>query len=56
MRKRNLYGKRDRNITPYTMKVEDNILPELIGELETDRRLLAAAQEHRGLECDQARI
>jgi xanthine dehydrogenase large subunit len=34
VRKRNLYGKRDRNITPYTMKVEDNILPELIGELE----------------------
>jgi xanthine dehydrogenase large subunit len=34
VRKRNLYGKRDRNITPYTMKVEDNILPELIRELE----------------------
>jgi xanthine dehydrogenase large subunit len=34
VRKRNLYGKRDRNITPYTMKVADNILPELIGELE----------------------
>jgi xanthine dehydrogenase large subunit len=34
VRKRNLYGKRDRNVTPYTMKVEDNILPELIGELE----------------------
>ena len=35
VRKRNLYGKRDRNITPYTMKVEDNILHEIVGELET---------------------
>jgi xanthine dehydrogenase large subunit len=34
VRKRNLYGTRDRNITPYGMKVEDNILPKLIGELE----------------------
>ena len=34
VRKRNYYGKRDRNITPYTMKVEDNILPELTAELE----------------------
>ncbi len=34
VRKRNFYGKRDRNVTPYTMKVEDNILPKLIGELE----------------------
>jgi xanthine dehydrogenase large subunit len=34
VRKRNLYGKRDRNVTPYTMKVEDNILPKIIGELE----------------------
>ncbi|MGH7076424.1 MAG: xanthine dehydrogenase molybdopterin binding subunit, partial [Stellaceae bacterium] len=34
VRKRNLYGKRDRNLTPYGMMVEDNILPELIAELE----------------------
>jgi xanthine dehydrogenase large subunit len=34
VRKRNLYGKRDRNLTPYGMTVEDNILPELIAELE----------------------
>ncbi|MBS0642390.1 MAG: molybdopterin-dependent oxidoreductase, partial [Proteobacteria bacterium] len=34
VRKRNLYGKRDRNITPYHMTVEDNIAPELIAELE----------------------
>jgi len=29
----NLYGKTDRNITPYGMMVEDNIAPELIAEL-----------------------
>ena len=34
VRKRNLYGKAERNVTPYHMTVEDNILPELIAELE----------------------
>ena len=34
VRKRNFYGKRDRNITPYHMTVEDNIAPELVAELE----------------------
>jgi xanthine dehydrogenase large subunit len=34
VRKRNLYGTTDRNVTPYHMTVEDNILPELIAELE----------------------
>ena len=34
IRKRNLYGKGERDVTPYHMTVEDNILPELIGELE----------------------
>jgi xanthine dehydrogenase large subunit len=33
VRKRNLYG-RDRDITPYGMKVTDNIAPRLIRELE----------------------
>lgn len=33
-RKRNLYGKRDRNVTPYGMTVEDNVGPELIAQLE----------------------
>jgi xanthine dehydrogenase large subunit len=34
VRKRNLYGKRDRNVTPYGMTVEDNVAPELIAQLE----------------------
>jgi len=34
VRKINLYGKTDRNVTPYQMTVEDNIAPELIAELE----------------------
>ena len=33
IRKRNLYGK-GRDLTPYGMKVEDNIAPQLIDELE----------------------
>ncbi len=34
IRKRNLYGKTDRNLTPYHMRVEDNVLPEMIAALE----------------------
>jgi xanthine dehydrogenase large subunit len=36
VRKRNFYGKRDRNITPYHMTVEDNVITELVAELERD--------------------
>ncbi|QTO44011.1 xanthine dehydrogenase molybdopterin binding subunit [Burkholderia latens] len=31
----NLYGKTERNVTPYGQTVEDNVLRELLGELET---------------------
>lgn len=34
VRKVNLYGKTDRNVTPYHMTVEDNVAPEIIRELE----------------------
>jgi xanthine dehydrogenase large subunit len=34
VRKRNLYGPAPRDVTHYGMKVEDNILPELIDDLE----------------------
>jgi xanthine dehydrogenase large subunit len=34
IRKRNLYGKTDRNVTPYHQTVEDNVLPEVIVQLE----------------------
>jgi xanthine dehydrogenase large subunit len=33
VRQRNFYGTTDRNITPYHMTVEDNIIPELVAEL-----------------------
>jgi xanthine dehydrogenase large subunit len=33
VRQRNLYGTDDRNVTPYHMAVEDNIIPELVAEL-----------------------
>jgi len=33
VRKRNFYGKTDRNVTPYHMTVEDNVIPELVAEL-----------------------
>jgi xanthine dehydrogenase large subunit len=34
VRKRNFYGTRDRNITPYHQTVEDNIIADLVDELE----------------------
>ncbi len=33
VRRRNFYGRRDRNVTPYHMTVEDNVIPELAAEL-----------------------
>jgi xanthine dehydrogenase large subunit len=33
VRRRNFYGKTDRNVTPYHMVVEDNVIPELVSEL-----------------------
>jgi xanthine dehydrogenase large subunit len=36
VRKRNFYGKRDRNITPYHMTVEDNVISDIVAELERD--------------------
>ncbi len=33
VRHRNFYGTDDRNVTPYHMVVEDNIIPELVAEL-----------------------
>ncbi len=33
VRRRNFYGKRDRNVTPYHMTVEDNVIPEIVAEL-----------------------
>ena len=47
VRKRNLYGKDDRNITPYHMTVEDNILPELIERLESDSDYWVRREEVR---------
>ena len=34
VRRRNLYGPEGRDVTPYHMRIEDNILPELIEDLD----------------------
>jgi xanthine dehydrogenase large subunit len=34
VRKANFYGKTERNVTPYQMTVEDNVIHELVGQLE----------------------
>ena len=38
VRKANLYGEAERNVTPYGMTVEDNIAPELVEHLERTSR------------------
>ena len=35
VRRNNFYGKDERNVTPYQMEVEDNIIHELVDELES---------------------
>ena len=35
VRKLNFYGKRERNLTPYGMTVEDNVIHELVADLES---------------------
>ena len=34
VRKANFYGRDERNVTPYHMTVEDNVIPEIVAELE----------------------
>jgi xanthine dehydrogenase large subunit len=45
VRKLNLYGVGERDITPYHMKVEDNILDDLVGKLEGSSDYRARRQE-----------
>ncbi|MZR31330.1 xanthine dehydrogenase molybdopterin binding subunit [Sneathiella litorea] len=47
VRKKNLYGKKPRNITPYQMTVEDNIAPEIIAELENSSNYAARRKSIR---------
>jgi xanthine dehydrogenase large subunit len=45
VRKRNFYGQSDRNVTPYHMTVEDNIISEIVAELEHDAGYAARREE-----------
>ncbi|HET6157099.1 MAG TPA: molybdopterin cofactor-binding domain-containing protein, partial [Dongiaceae bacterium] len=45
VRRVNLYGDAPRNVTPYHMEVEDNILPELITRLEQSSEYRARRKE-----------
>lgn len=45
VRKRNFYGKQDRNVTPYHMTVEDNVINELVAELEHTAGYAARREE-----------
>jgi xanthine dehydrogenase large subunit len=55
VRRANFYGKGERDVTPYHMKVEDCIIAELIAELErssdyrTRRAVIAAANAQEGI-------
>ncbi|HEY1935463.1 MAG TPA: xanthine dehydrogenase molybdopterin binding subunit [Acetobacteraceae bacterium] len=45
VRQRNFYGTSDRNVTPYDMVVEDNIIPELVAELAAQADYVARRAE-----------
>jgi xanthine dehydrogenase large subunit len=45
VRKRNFYGTHDRNITPYHMTIEDNIISEVVAELEHEAGYAARREE-----------
>ena len=47
VRQRNFYGTTDRNITPYQMKVEDNVIEPLVRDLEASARYRQRRDEIR---------
>ncbi|WP_282606454.1 xanthine dehydrogenase molybdopterin binding subunit [Pelagibius sp. Alg239-R121] len=47
VRKLNLYGGEGRNVTPYSMIVEDNVLPEIIEELEVSSDYVRRREDAR---------
>lgn len=52
LRKRNYYGKTERNITHYHQQVEDNLLPEITAQLEASSDYLARRAEIRRFNAD----
>jgi len=52
IRKINLYGVEDRNVTPYGMTVEDNILHELLPEIEASSDYARRREEIRAYNAD----
>ncbi len=52
VRKVNLYGKKNRNVTPYHMTVEDNIAPELMAELEASSEYQKRREEIRAFNTE----
>ena len=55
VRKANFYGTSERNVTPYGMTVEDNVIHELVAELEASIGLSAAARRDRARSTRRAR-
>ena len=45
VRKRNFYGKDDRNVTPYQQTIEDNIIHEVVDQLEASSEYRARREE-----------
>jgi xanthine dehydrogenase large subunit len=54
VRKLNLYGVDTRNVTPYQQVVEDNVLPELLEQLESDASYRARRAEIAAFNRDSA--
>jgi xanthine dehydrogenase large subunit len=52
VRRRNLYGAAGRDVTPYHMRVQDNVLPDLIGELARTSEYVRRREEIRAFNAD----
>ncbi len=52
LRKRNYYGKTERNVTHYHQQVEDNLLPEITAQLEASSDYVARRAEIRRFNAD----
>ncbi|WP_397475448.1 xanthine dehydrogenase molybdopterin binding subunit [Pusillimonas sp.] len=52
VRKRNFYGRDERNVTPYDMVVEDNVIHELVDQLEVSSEYRRRREEIRRFNAD----
>ncbi len=54
VRRRNFYGKDERNVTPYRMRLEDNVMHELVEQLEASSQYRQRRRDIQRFNADNA--